>query len=194
MLDRGTATRDRILDVAQTMIQERGYNGVSFRDLSVVVKVKSASIHYYFPSKEDLGEALIARYRAFFTEGRSALDRRELTPTRALKQYVEVLRSGFRETGHMCLCGVLAAEMSTLPERLAAGVRGFFAENEAWLAGVLVRGRSSGEFRFAGSAERTAQAVFASLEGALMSAWAFTDESRIAAVGKLVVESLATEP
>jgi TetR/AcrR family transcriptional repressor of nem operon len=190
MQDRGTATRERILDIAQTMIQEKGYNAVSFRDLSAVVKVKSASIHYYFPSKEDLGEALVARYRAFFTAGRAALDQKELSPARKLKQYVEVLRTAFRQTGHMCLCGVLAAEMSSLPERVAEGVRAFFTENEEWLAGVLARGRSSGELRFSGAAERSAEAVFASLEGALMSAWTFKDENRIAAVGKLVVESL----
>jgi len=193
MRDRGAATRERILDAAQAMIQENGYNGVSFRDLAAVVNVKSASIHYHFPSKEDLGDALIARYRTFFSAGRAALDHRELRPARALRQYVDLLRAGFRESGHMCLCGVLAAEMSSLPERLAAGVRGFFEENEQWLAGVLGRGRSSGELRFPGSAERTAEAVFASLEGALLSAWTFDDESRIAAVGKLVIESLVTE-
>jgi TetR/AcrR family transcriptional repressor of nem operon len=193
MQDRGIITRERILDVAQSMIQEQGYNAVSFRDLSAAVKLKSASIHYYFPSKEDLGEALIARYRAFFSAGRAALDEKELSPARKLKQYVEVLRTAFRQTGHMCLCGVLAAELSSLPERIAEGVREFFAENERWLAGVLARGRASGELLFSGTAERTAEAVFASLEGALMSAWAFKDENRIAAVGKLVVESLLSE-
>jgi TetR/AcrR family transcriptional repressor of nem operon len=193
MSDRGTATRERILDVAQAMIQENGYNGVSFRDLSVVVDVRSASIHYHFPSKEDLGEALIDRYRSVLSAGRAALDDRGLSPGRTLKQYVELLRSGFRATGHMCLCGVLAAEMSSLPERVAAGVRAFFAENEHWLAGVLARGRSSGEFHFAGTADRAAEAVFASLEGGLMSAWTFKDEGRIASVGKLVLESLVRE-
>jgi TetR/AcrR family transcriptional repressor of nem operon len=190
MQDRGVATRERILDVAQAMIQGNGYNAVSFRDLSARVKVKSASIHYYFPTKEDLGEALVRRYRDFFSAGRAALDQKNLPPARKLKKYVDVLRTAFRQTGHMCLCGVLAAEMSSLPKRVAGGVRGFFAENEQWLAGVLARGRASGELRFSGSAERTAEAVFASLEGALMSAWTFADENRIAAVGALVVESL----
>ena len=65
-----------------------------------------------------------------------------------------------------CACGgVLAAEMSSLPERLAEGVRDFFAENELWLAGVLARGRSSGELKFSGTAERTAQAIFCQLRG-----------------------------
>jgi TetR/AcrR family transcriptional repressor of nem operon len=91
----------------------------------------------------------------------------------------------------MCLCGVLAAEASTLPERVGGAVRAFFAENEAWLAGLLAEGRNSGELAFPGTPAQTAQAVFASLEGALMSAWTFKDEERIAHAGNWLVKSLA---
>jgi TetR/AcrR family transcriptional regulator, transcriptional repressor for nem operon len=190
MQDRGLATRERILEVAQAMIQEQGYNAVSFRDVSSAVKVKAASIHYYFPSKEDLAEALVDRYRAYFTAGRTALDQKGLPPARRLKQYADVVRNAFRQTGRMCLCGVLAAEMSSLPERVAKGVRDFFAENEQWLAAVLAAGRTAGDLRFEGTAEHAAEALFASLEGALMSAWTFKDESRITHVTKLILDSL----
>ena len=172
------------------MVQEHGYNAVSFRDLSSAVKVKAASIHYYFPSKEDLAEALVDRYRAYFTAGRTALDQKELSPARRLKQYVDVVRNAFRQTGRMCLCGVLAAEMSSLPERVARGVQEFFAENEQWLSGVLAAGRAAGDLRFEGTADHVAEALFASLEGALMSAWTFKDESRITHVAKLMLDSL----
>jgi TetR/AcrR family transcriptional repressor of nem operon len=186
-------TRERILEAAQAMVQERGYNAVSFRDLAAAVNVKAASIHYYFPNKEALGEALVERYRNFFTAGRRALDQKALPPARRLKQYIDVVRTAFRETGRMCLCGVLAAEMSTLPDRVAQSVREFFSENEAWLAGVLAAGRTEKELRFAGSAEHAAEALFASIEGALMSAWTFNDESRITRVARLMFESLEVD-
>lgn len=191
MDDSAATTRERILDAAQAMMQEQGYNAVSFRDLSAVVNVKAASIHYYFPSKEDLGQALVDRYRACFAAGRTALDQKQASPARRLKQYVDVVRNAFRQTGRMCLCGVLAAEMSSLPERVATSVRTFFAENEAWLAGVLSSGRTAGELHFQGMPDHAAQAIFASIEGALMSAWTFKDEGRITRVGKLIFESLA---
>jgi TetR/AcrR family transcriptional repressor of nem operon len=193
MQDRGVATRERILDVAQAMVQEQGYNAVSFRDLSAAVKVRAASIHYYFPSKEDLATALVERYRSFFSAGRESLDQKGLAAVRKLKQYVEVVRTAFRQTGRMCLCGVLAAEMSSLPKAVAQGVQAFFLENEEWLAGVLASGRSAGELHFEGTAEHVAQTLFASLEGALMSAWTFKDEGRITRAGKLIFESVITE-
>ncbi|HEY7116063.1 MAG TPA: TetR/AcrR family transcriptional regulator [Tepidisphaeraceae bacterium] len=190
MQDRGLATRERILDVAQAMVQEQGYNAVSFRDLSAAVNVRAASIHYYFPSKEDLAEALVDRYRALFAAGRTAIDEKGSSPARRLKQYVEVVRGAFRHTGRMCLCGVLAAEMSSLPERVARSVRAFFSENEEWLAAVLAAGRTAGELRFEGTAGHAAEALFATIEGALMSAWTFKDQGRIDRVARLIFESL----
>ncbi|WP_438876632.1 TetR/AcrR family transcriptional regulator, partial [Bacillus cereus group sp. BC7] len=46
--------REQILDHAITLMMLRGYNGFSYRDLSDLVGVKTSSIHYYFPSKDDL--------------------------------------------------------------------------------------------------------------------------------------------
>src|SRR6478735_9271172 len=156
MQDRGAATRERVLEVARSMIQEQGYNGVSFRDLSAALDIKAASIHYYFPNKESLVAALVERYRASFTDGRRGLDGRALSAVARLEKYVDLIRAAFRETGRMCLCGVLAAEISTLPEGVTDGVRAFFAENEAWLSGVLSEGRRAGELYFRGTPDQTA--------------------------------------
>src|SRR5258708_4217772 len=122
MQDRGVETRDRVLDAAQAMIQENGYNAVSFRDLAAAVKIKAASIHYYFPSKEDLVVALVGRYREAFNDARLGLDRSAVAPTQKLERYIGLLRTGFRQSGRMCLCGVLAAEASTLPKSVVESV------------------------------------------------------------------------
>src|SRR5246127_5484918 len=58
-----TATvREQILNHAITLIMLRGYNGFSYRDLSELVGVKTSSIHYYFPSKDDLVLEAVAGY------------------------------------------------------------------------------------------------------------------------------------
>ena len=51
-------TYDRLLDVAQNMVQTNGFNAFSYGGLSRTVGIKTSSIHYHFPNKEDLGEAL----------------------------------------------------------------------------------------------------------------------------------------
>ena len=56
-----TDTKQAILDVAKARVQARGYNSLSFRELAKEIGVKSASIHYHFSTKGDLGAALARR-------------------------------------------------------------------------------------------------------------------------------------
>jgi TetR/AcrR family transcriptional repressor of nem operon len=71
-------------------------------------------------------------------------------------------------------------------------VKAFFRENETWLAKLLEAGKRAGELRFTVSPERAAEGLFASLEGALMAAWTFKDESRIAYASQYLVDALKT--
>ena len=58
--------REEILDVAEAMIRTRGYNAFSTRDVADAVGIKAASVHYYFPTKADIGAAVTERYTARF--------------------------------------------------------------------------------------------------------------------------------
>ncbi len=44
-------TKEKIMNAARLTVQDRGYAGLSFRELAKEVGIKSASIHYYFPTK-----------------------------------------------------------------------------------------------------------------------------------------------
>ena len=58
---------DEILEVGQEFIQTVGYDGFSYRDIADRVGIKSASVHYYFPSKSDLALAVARQYRSDFS-------------------------------------------------------------------------------------------------------------------------------
>src|SRR5262245_19625010 len=55
--------RQAILEIAEQLLKEKRYNGWSYEDSASAIGIKKASIHYYFPHKEDLGCALIERYQ-----------------------------------------------------------------------------------------------------------------------------------
>ena len=52
-------TRSQLLAHAEALVRTQGYAGFSYNDLSLAVGIRKASIHYHFPSKTDLGLALI---------------------------------------------------------------------------------------------------------------------------------------
>ncbi|PYE49005.1 TetR/AcrR family transcriptional regulator [Deinococcus yavapaiensis] len=170
-------TRERILDVAQRLVQHRGYHAVSYKDVGEQLGIRNASIHYHFPSKADLGLALVRRYRERLQVTLAALDVLS-SPAERLSRFVDAYRDVVRDDGRVCLCTVLAAEDPALPETLRPEVRAFLDFNERWLARVLAEGRAEGELRFDGSPEAAAAAFLATLEGAMLLARSAHDPAR----------------
>ena len=82
-------TATRILDAAQALVQQRGYNAVSYGDLAEALDLTTAAIHYHFPSKADLGQALVGRYRRANAKTRATIWDEEDTLRERLERYVE---------------------------------------------------------------------------------------------------------
>jgi TetR/AcrR family transcriptional repressor of nem operon len=163
-------TRSRILDAAQELIQRLGANAISYQHVSDAVGIRKASIHHHFPTKEDLIEALIRRYAAYFggvVEGILASD---LPAPEKLRRYCGLFEATLRQGTHdrACPCAMLGAELATLGSASAGLVREFYQENEKRLARLLERGRAEQSLSFAGSPRATASLIFALLEGGML--------------------------
>ena len=136
-------TASRILDVAERLAQTRGFNGFSYADIAAELKISKPSLHYHFPSKAALGEALIARYADRFAGALGTIDERGDSAAAKLAAYAGIYADVLK--GHrMCLCGMLAADYETLPKPMRKAVVGFFDENETWLTRVLEAGHRGG--------------------------------------------------
>jgi len=166
---RDARTADRILDAAERLVQTRGFNAFSYADVSKAVGIQKASLHHHFATKTDLGLALVARYRRGFLEALRSIEAGSGEAVERLARYVELYGSVLRQK-RMCMCGMLAADVATLPKAMRQSVASFFAENEAWLARVLDEGKLRGEIRFDGSAVSMADFFVSSLEGAMLVA------------------------
>jgi TetR/AcrR family transcriptional repressor of nem operon len=162
-------TRSRILDAGERLVQVRGFNGFSYADVAAELSLTKASLHYHFPSKAELGEALIARYAERFAHALAAIDANVTLAPAKLDAYASLYAEVLREE-RMCLCGMLAAEYQTLPDPIRDAVVAFLDDNEAWLALVLEDGREDGSLRFAGTAADTARSIVSGLEGAMLVA------------------------
>src|SRR3954470_12508792 len=163
----GRDSAQRILDVAERLVQTRGFNGFSYADIAEALEVTKASLHYHFPSKADLGRRLIERYEQTFLAVLKGIDATGAAPREKLKRYARIYADVLRDN-RMCLCGMLASDYATLPKGMQQEVRHFFDENEQWLAAVRERGRKDGSLSFKGPPFELARVVVGSLEGAMM--------------------------
>lgn len=162
-------TRSRILDTSERLVQVRGFNGFSYADVAAELSITKASLHYYFPSKAELGEALIARYAERFAHALAAIDANLTLAPAKLDAYANLYAEVLRQE-RMCLCGMLAAEYQTLASPIRDAVLAFLDDNEAWLALVLEHGREDGSLRFGNTAADTARSIISGLEGAMLMA------------------------
>jgi AcrR family transcriptional regulator len=62
------ATREKILDAAEKLFAEKGYDGTSIRDVAAVVEYQIQAISYHFGPKEQLFNAVVQRRAAVMTE------------------------------------------------------------------------------------------------------------------------------
>lgn len=173
-------TREQILDLAETLIQTRGYSAFSYQDIADALGIRKASIHYHFASKADLGVAVVNRYIDRFDAAlRQVAGDDTQSSTAMLDFYTQPYLEFARAPDRICLCGALAGEMLALPAELRARVDHFFRTHQAWLTGILKRGVARGEFRLPAPPSKVARAIFAGLQGALLVKRATGDISQI---------------
>jgi TetR/AcrR family transcriptional repressor of nem operon len=146
--------RETLLNAAERRARTAGYHGFSFRDLAADVGIKSASVHYHFPTKADLAYELMERYRLraldFLGEADGALS--------ALDRLVQLFRLAAHD-GEMCLCGALGAASTALPPPVQQSATGF--------SGALVNWLKSAPDH-ASALPMPPEAIVALLEGALL--------------------------
>src|SRR5438067_1814719 len=136
-------TSQAVLDIAQRYVQEKGFNAFSFADIATELDLTTASLHYHYPTKAALGEALVTRYASRFDVALGEIEGRKVRAKAKLKAYADVYLGVLRER-RMCLCGMLAAEYDTLPRPMQTAVSDFLDRNYAWLTRVLEEGQRDG--------------------------------------------------
>ena len=160
----------RILGAAQEVVQHQGYGGFSYDQISDRFGIGIDRIESCFPRKAELGAAVAAQYCDGFMTALDSAESRAQGSFDLLQTYAGFFRKALVDEDRMCLCGMLGAEIGTLPGEVSDEVRRFFEVNLKWLRQVLERGRERGEIFLEGEAGGEASLVLATLEGAMLVA------------------------
>jgi AcrR family transcriptional regulator len=160
-------TRENIIDLAEELIRTKGYNAFSYGDIAGALNIRNAAIHYYFPSKADLGINVIDREIAKAASSRE--EWKALPGNMQLRKVVEQFYSSHRR-GWICLNGSLTPDFLTLPAPMQQKVKQMCEIILAWMTEVLEKGRKDGTLAFEGEAKSRALLVISSLLSSLLLA------------------------
>lgn len=172
--------KDKILSAAEKRVRLLGFNAVSFRDVADDVGIKSASIHYHFPKKEDLGVSLIERYSARFVSQMNDIDIDNLDV--AITDFVKLYGDALKIGEQVCLCAILGAETNGLSPLMKEKVGLFFSTNIDWLAALQLKHGLS-EPRLSPSE------IIAMLEGAMILSTAMGSRQTFETVAERICNS-----
>lgn len=153
--------KEKILDAAERRVRRAGFSEMSFRDLASDVGIKSASVHYHFPTKFDLGDALVERYAENFADRLEAIDQTSLKA--ALDGYVALYADALVLGESICLCAIMGAEAMGMPGNVNARTTAFFTMNTDWLEGLF-------EAQLGDRRADEAAMIVSALEGAMIVA------------------------
>jgi TetR/AcrR family transcriptional regulator, transcriptional repressor for nem operon len=188
-MNKNKNTAETILDTAQSIVQEFGFNGFSYAHIAKKVGIRTASIHYYFPNKEDLGEALIARYHKNFISAIAQIDTETKNNLEKLRKFI-MLYGGPVQNYCTCMGVMLSTDLATLSGQTREGIAQLFTANLEWLERVLDQGRREGHLNFEGAADVQAHQFLASLQGAQLLARSFRDLNRFDLIAERLISAL----
>lgn len=161
-------TRERILDVAQTLLETRGFNAFSYQTIADTLGIKKASLHYHFATKADLGAALAERHTERARAYLAQIDAADHEPWQKVDSFFKPFIELADSCDRMCAGGMIAAEFPSLDPATQTHIRGFFAILHRWLTELFESGRKQGAFTFRGPATVKADVFITALEGMIL--------------------------
>lgn len=162
--------KEALLKIAEDKVRKGGYSNFSFREIAQEVGIKSASVHYHFPTKADLGAELAHQYTDAFLAALGDVDEIKARGENPIDVYTQIFKGALLTDNKMCLCGLLGAQNESLPEKVQIEVKRFFDKNLTWLKTAHA---ANGET----NPSQAAITTVSLLEGAMMISKALNDHS-----------------
>lgn len=183
-------TAQNLMSLARELIMTRGYAGFSFRDLSRHAGIRSASIHYHFPTKADLGMALLEQNRIEFEADLVRIEEHYPDCMHRLEAFCEIFTRTFGKGDRICLVCMLASAQDTVSDEMQIAIRLFWKKALDWLCKVLEDGQSNMEIARELSPRQAAQTLLSGLEGAMLTARSFRDPAMLNQTARFLLDAI----
>ena len=152
--------REEIIQLADSLIRQKGFNAFSFYEISDIVGIKTASIHYHFKTKSDLGVAVANKH---IDNLQILIDRSKGdSPTQKLHNFFSIYEN-IKEENNVCLVGSLATDFRTLDEKIQERLKALSDMILSWVEEILLQGKAQKEFRYNGESRTKALMIVSNM-------------------------------
>ncbi len=161
-------TRQALIHAAVDRIETVGFCAFSYRDLSERVGIRTPSIHYHFPTKGDLGVAVIRHAEAEALELYRQVEAQHPDAAARYRAKISHAKEFALKDERMCVFGSLLSDYASLPPEMQQEL----ARIEAWVHATHTRwldeGRRAGQLYFPGDPASMGALILCTFQGVLM--------------------------
>ena len=160
-------TRQKILDIAQRLIQTRSFHGFSFQDIADEVGIRKPSLYHHFASKDEVALAVLERATNWVNAKMEKTEGQE--PSERLEAYLDMFRVIHGKGERMCPGGSFGALFDAVSSPLQRALHRFSQMHLGWLETIVRDGVEHGQFSIGDQRPRdVAMQIVASVQGALL--------------------------
>ncbi|ESQ85144.1 hypothetical protein AEAC466_05380 [Asticcacaulis sp. AC466] len=169
-----SATRQQIVNAANRLFYERGFEATSFADIASDVGLSRGNFYYHFKTKDEILDAVIAQRVRDTVAMLDAWEADGQSPTERIRRFIHILIANRSKImAHGCPVGTLCNELAKLDHAAKGDAAGLFVLFRHWLARQFVAlGRAA-------EADALALHILMRSQGVATLATAFRDEDFI---------------
>ncbi|MCW3061331.1 MAG: putative transcriptional regulator, TetR family [Capsulimonas sp.] len=184
---RGDKRRRELVSAAYRLIEEKGFEGLRVRDVAAAAGVNIATLHYYFPDKEDLIRGVIEHIvQEFISDNAPIVHNTQMSAADQMQAVIANLENRVRDHAGMC---VVLNEITSRAHR-DASIHETLVEMEAgWrahLSALIAAGHADGSIPPSTDAAVTASVLTAMIRGLIIQAVYRLDKPDFQTIAKLV--------
>jgi TetR/AcrR family transcriptional repressor of nem operon len=169
------STRDVIVEAADRLFYERGFEHTSFADIAEAVGISRGNFYYHFRSKDEILDAVIEQRVADTHEMLGRWELEASDPARRIRSFIRILVDNKAEIQkYGCPVGTLCSELAKLNHAAQGQAGELFTLFRTWLRRQFAKlGRKR-------DADACAMHLLARTQGIATLANAFQDDAFIA--------------
>lgn len=180
MLTKGQETQKHILTESRKLFTVQGFQNTSISQVIAATQVKKGNLYYYFPSKEELGLAVLvdARDEFFHILDNSLIGE---TPILKIMHSCNSIMALMQQTNFVggCLFGNTALEMADSNSRFGKIIQEIFSHWTKRIEHELQRATDLGLLNPPVPPDSLATAIVAILEGGIMLSRVYKNKNKL---------------
>lgn len=156
--------RETILNHAESIVQAKGLEALSFQQLADAAGLSKASVFHHFRNREALALALIGRCRTKYGAEYADISTQHLSAPQKLNAIAQSFYKSLRKN-RLCLLSALGSSQDNLPKTLQLELKETAEAALRIFCRIFTQGQEEGSLTFQGKPEDAARGFLALLQG-----------------------------